>query len=133
MFVSEPPPLEVVEPGDHPKIRVARVLQKPYARAARRKRLLRGGYLYADDPDEAFELVKQSSLQMLFDDDELWLMRGETLHRLVRVKSREEPYFSYEHADGEWAGQPAVLLFADRVSPDKTALEPPLHRQATDV
>ncbi len=133
VFVSEPPPLDVVEPGDHPMLRIARVLQKPYARSARRKRLLRGGYLYADDPDEAFELVKQSSLPLLFDEEQLWLLRGETLHRLVRVKSRAEPYFSYEHADGPWAGQPAVLLFADRVAAEPAALEPPLHRDVRSL
>jgi len=87
-----------------------------------RQLVLREGYLYSEDPVEAFWLVRKLTVADLFDDNAIWLARGETKHRLERDGSR------YLHRGGERNGEPAKLLFGDRLANDETGLERPLHR-----
>lgn len=92
-----------------------------------RKLVLREGYLYSDDAAEAHALVRTLALTDLFDSQDLYLMRGEHTHHLTRRRSGISRRWEYIHADGELAGTPAKLLFADRVADTLTALAHPLH------
>jgi hypothetical protein len=83
--------------------------------------LMPEGYLYADQPELARWLVTHLDLPRLFDDPEIWLMRGATVHRLVRTER------GYRHADGPNEGAMASLLLFDRVATSRTALFPVLH------
>jgi hypothetical protein len=133
VFVEAPPSLAVpADPGVDTAVRIGRTLSR-YGRSDRRARLLRGGYLYADDPEEAFELVDRLTLANLFDEDELWLQRGAQIHRIERRRWHEAPGFAYRHSDGPWQGQPAVLLFADRIARSRREFERPLHRDVKSL
>jgi len=133
IFVEPPPPPAVPSTAKvDPRVRIQRILSR-YKRPQRRARALRGGYLFADDPNEAFHLVDRLSLAQLFDDTSLWLQRGEQIHHLERIRWHEAPGFAYRHADGPFQGQPAVLLFADRVAADRAELAKPLHRDVRSL
>jgi hypothetical protein len=95
---------------------------------ALRQLVLRSGYVYSDDPVEAFHMVKSLTLTDLFDEPTIHLERGDTVHRLERQRSRYERGFEYRHADGPEKGRVAKLLFADRVAVERDALGEPLHR-----
>lgn len=90
-------------------------------RAEVRTILLPEGYLYADQPELARWLVTHLDLPRLFDDPEIWLMRGVTVHRLVRAER------GYRHADGPNEGEMASLLLFDRVAAKRADLFPVLH------
>jgi hypothetical protein len=92
---------------------------------ALRSLLLRQGYVYSEDPDEAAALVKSLELAKLFDDREIWLERGRTRHRLERHAGRQP---EYRYTDGPLRGNAAELLWGDRVSREVADLERPLHR-----
>ena len=87
--------------------------------------LLREGYLFSEDPDEAAALVKSLELAKLFAEPAIWLERGHTRFRLERHDGRQP---GYRFVDGPLAGTDAELLFGDRVGSDEAALDHPLHR-----
>ena len=131
LVLVSPPPPALVEPGQAASgsLRAARLasryrLDKPGLRA----RVLRGGYLYADDPLEAFGLVKDLTLTDLFDEPSIWLQRGDETDRLERRKSLYERGFDYQYVDGPLKDEPAKLLFGDRVALERASLAEPLHR-----
>lgn len=86
-----------------------------------RQILMPEGYLYADDPEVARWLVTHLDLRRLFNEPELWLMRGDEVFRLERTER------GYRHADGANAGAAASLLLFDRVTTRRSELEPVLH------
>jgi hypothetical protein len=83
--------------------------------------LLPEGYLYAEDPEVARWLVTHLDLERLFEEPEIWLMRGDGVHRLIRSEQ------GYRHADGPSEGSVASLLLFDRVAVRRTDLFPVLH------
>lgn len=134
---TPPPPLEptVWKKRESGLVRVL-VLKHVHRHDPRglRARILRGGYLYAEDPEEAATLVKEISLPMLFVEPVIWLLRGSRAHRLERKPARitfkdgTGPRHEYRFAEGPWRGGTARLLFADRVVVDRDERDRPLHR-----
>ena len=96
--------------------RLAR-FHRPHVRAI----LMPEGYFYADNPRQARWLLTRFDLARLFEEPEIWLMRGSVVHRLTRTE-RE-----YRHADGPLAGEPASLLLFDRIGVRRSDLFPTLH------
>jgi hypothetical protein len=92
---------------------------------ALRSLLLREGYLYSADPQEALILVKRLQLDDLFGEPEIWLQRGAEVFRLKRTRGR---VVEYRHVDGPQQGRGAVLLLSDRVAAKRADLADPLHR-----
>lgn len=82
--------------------------------------LLREGYLYAEDPILAFALVDLVSVQLLFNEPEVWIERGER-----RLLARRTSRGYYVYADGPEQGQRARLLLFDRIGTGN--LPPGLH------
>jgi hypothetical protein len=95
---------------------------------ALRRLLLREGYVYSELPYEAYGLVNDVTLPKLFNEPQIWLQRGEQVHRLDRHRARWGRGFEYRYANGPSQGLTAKLLFADRVVTDRSALGLPLHR-----
>jgi hypothetical protein len=86
-----------------------------------RKALLREGYLYAETPELAFALVDHVSAHHLFDDERIWVQRGELTLFAQRGKDGK-----YRYENGSQAGKPVRLLLLDRIG---TGQPPPaLHR-----
>lgn len=85
-----------------------------------RELVLREGYLYSEDPDRSFALGSLVSPQDLFDEDALWIHRGEQLIRARRQGN------SYIYATGPEAGQRARLMHLDRIGTGE--VPEPLHR-----
>ncbi len=83
--------------------------------------LMPEGYLYAQDPEVARWLVTHLDLERLFDEPEIWLMRGDGVHRLVRTEQ------GYRYADGPDEGTVGSLLLFDRVAVRRADLFPVLH------
>jgi hypothetical protein len=92
-----------------------------FQREAVRAVVLPEGYLYAESPDLAEWLVTWFKLEHLFDESELWLMRGTEIRRLVRTEA------GYRYGDGPDAGREASLLMFDRLAAGREALLPALH------
>jgi hypothetical protein len=72
--------------------------------------LLREGYLYAEDPTLAFALVDLVSVQLLYNEPQVYIDRGE---RRLTVQRSLRGYYVY--ADGPERGQRARLLLFDRI------------------
>lgn len=107
--------------------RVARLVsQLKRDKPALRKALLREGYVYTDDPEDAFELDGKLKLVDLFDEPKIVLERGEETFALERLKKQFETV--YVHTDGPRKGKPAQVLFGDRVRLPDEAAQAPLHR-----
>ncbi|MBW2457905.1 MAG: hypothetical protein JRI68_25595 [Deltaproteobacteria bacterium] len=85
-----------------------------------RRALLREGYLFVPTIADALAVVQQLGLTHLFDEPEIYLLRDGTVHQLRRGKAGRKT--RYLHADGPRKGEPAELLFADRVGLDAAAL-----------
>ncbi len=101
-------------------------LKEQVARKDLRKLLLRGGYVYAEDPHAAYALVRELGWGDLFDEPVVFVARGAERLKLARDPNVRAPYYRY--ADGPLAGAPARLMFADRAAVDPRELDPPLHR-----
>ncbi|MBI4956018.1 MAG: hypothetical protein HY908_28620 [Myxococcales bacterium] len=89
---------------------------------ALRAAVLREGYLFASRVDEALALVDQVSLAALFAEPQVFLLRRGVVHLLRRVRRDARGPERYVHAEGPMAGEPAELLFGDRVGLDPGAL-----------
>jgi hypothetical protein len=130
VFIREPAP--VVDPpkeGERAVFRVSRVKRfHRFDKPAMRERLLREGYVYSTDPHEAFALVRDLRLQDLFDEEEIFLQRGENVYRLHKKRARYETGFEYRYAEGSRTGWTAKILFGDRVARTLAELATPLHR-----
>jgi len=87
-----------------------------------RETLLRDGYLYTEDPEQAFALVNQVGAEHLFGHDMIWLQRGAMLYHAKRSQGR------YVFSDGPNKGEPVRLLLLDRVGTG----EPPKRQLARD-
>ncbi len=118
--------------GKLPKIAQVRATIGRHRRdpAALRALLLRQGYVFSADPQQALILVKALRLARLFSEPEIWLQRGKHLFRLER-HGRLRP--EYRHSEGIRAGTPAEILFADRVAVQREELDNPLHRDIRDL
>lgn len=88
--------------------------------------LLREGYAYSNNAHDALALVTALSLPLLFDEPEIWLLRGSDLRKLTRQKQKKE--VSYVYVDGPLEGRVGDLLFGDRVALKPEELLNPLHR-----
>jgi hypothetical protein len=98
-------------------------------KAALRAQVLREGYLYSEDPLEAYALVRELTLDDLFSEPTIFLQRGRTLHTLEREYARLERRHRYLHADGPEKGREGKLYLFDRVGIDRQAVvSSPLHR-----
>ncbi len=116
---------------DLPGTRMTRfVARNKHDRAGLRGVVMREGYLFADQPEDAFELEQRVKLTDLFDEDRLVLDRGEETFTLER-KAGKHP--EYVFADGPRAGKTATILFLDRVRPEGAAAGPPVHRDVVGL
>ncbi len=89
---------------------VRQALKRHAGRHARlREMLLREGYLYSENPDQAFALLSLVGPQHLFEEDEIWIHRGEQVMHAKRSRS------GYVFTDGPHAGEKASLMHLDRV------------------
>lgn len=118
---SEDPRARVL--GDKPGFSSVKTLLTRHRgdRATLRSLLLREGYVYASEPQEALALVTLLDLPALFDEPGIVLQRGERVFELAKKSGR---FPSYHYADG----RTAELLLGDRVATSRAALGPPLHR-----
>lgn len=89
---------------------------------ALRALVLREGYAYSADPQDALAIVTQITLPDLFDEPRIVLQRGQTIHVLERKTVRRED----RYVDAR--GKPADLLFGDRVALTEDELSRSLHR-----
>ncbi len=94
--------------------------------------VLREGYLFADEPEDAFELEARVKLTDLFDSPRLVLERGEETFALERKENQDRRWAKagpeYVFASGKSAGKPAKIQLLDRVRVDGETAGPPLHR-----
>ncbi len=74
-----------------------------------REVLLRGGYLYADNPNLARALVTGITIERLFAHDSIWIRRGELLMHAERRRG------FYYYQDGPNAGERVTLLLFDEL------------------
>ncbi|MCS6899020.1 MAG: hypothetical protein RMJ98_05050 [Myxococcales bacterium] len=120
------PSLALLQRGT-PGGRVVQVLKR-HARepSVLRSLLLREGYLYAPDPQDALALATELHVGDLFDEPEVWHQRGTEISRLTLKRVRGARVYVY--AEGSRAGQNAELIFGDRVASTRAELEAPLHR-----
>lgn len=110
---------------DDPRLAVAvmrslRTMLPHHAKLVRTA-LLPEGYLYTETPETAEWLVTLFRLEHLFDEKQIWLLRGSELHALDRTKE------GYRFAAGPEQGREASLLLFDRVSSRREDLLPALH------
>jgi hypothetical protein len=96
-----------------------------------REVLLTDGYLYAPSPWFAAALANLVKPEDLFQDETIWILRGNGALRLERRRSRAGPYYVY--ADGAEAGQRVKLLLLDRIAHNRSELFPALHRDVLGV
>ncbi len=126
LFVREPKPTSISDKvvsaslerfkKDPPGIRVNRLVARhKNDRAGLRAIVLREGYLYADAPEDAYELESKVKLPDLFDDERIVLERGEESWELERRPGTKLRETAYVFTDGPRAGKNANLLFGDRV------------------
>ena len=93
--------------------RIARTVGKlKYDKETLRDVVLHEGYLWAAEPEDAFELEARVKLTDLFDDPRLVLDRGEETFVLER-KAGKSP--EYVFAEGAQKGKSAKIWFLDRV------------------
>ncbi|HEY6722639.1 MAG TPA: hypothetical protein VI197_01370 [Polyangiaceae bacterium] len=86
-----------------------------------REVLLRDGYLYADEPEHAFALVHHVRAEHLYDDERVWLQRGDQILHAERTKDGR-----YRYLDGGLRGKEVSLMLFDRIG---TGTVPPaIHR-----
>lgn len=83
--------------------------------------LLRNGYLYADDPERAFALVHHVRAEHLYDDDRIWVQRGDQTLHAERTKDGK-----YRYLDGALRGKEVSLVLFDRIGTGSVPV--PLHR-----
>lgn len=88
--------------------------------------LLREGYLYAEEPKLAFALVDLVSAQLLFNEHELWLQRGDRTLRAARSRTGH-----YVFRDGPEAGERVRLMLFDRLGVGEPPA--PLHRDFREL
>lgn len=110
-------------PGARVRDAIRKAAKQP---GAVRAAVLREGYLYASDPEDALVLATALTLPDLFDDPEIVLQRGARTSRLSRVKVRGG--HEYRFVEGPQAGMAAEILLGDRVAVAEAELGAPLHR-----
>ncbi len=101
------------------------VASNKHDRAALRSVVLREGYLWAEEPEDAFELEARVKLTELFDASRLVLDRGEETFVLEHKPGKHPEYL---FADGPRKGKAATIMFLDRVRAEADTLGEPLHR-----
>lgn len=128
VFIRTPPPPAVEKDAPESFVDAVRVIARHRRQPAElRDRVLRGGYLYTESPMAAYGLVKELRLDLLFDDEEIFLLRGETVHALKREKHKRGHH--YVHADGPQKGREAKIILFDRVASSRDGVtKDVLHR-----
>ncbi len=95
---------------------------KPLLRAL----LLREGYAFTEDPQDALAIAADVKLPDLFDEAIVYLQRGSRIYKLARVEAKKDSRYTFE--GGPFAGMQADLQFGDRVVLTEAELAAPLHR-----
>ncbi len=92
--------------------RTLRDLRKQFRHNYRalRQLFLSDGYLYSESPNHAFTLVSLLDPSLLFDEEEIWVQRGE---RLFHAKKGDKERYYY--SDGSEQGKRVRLLHLDRI------------------
>ncbi len=85
-------------------------------KVALRHTLLRDGAVFFEDPAVARVVFERLGLQHLFDEPEIFLRRGDAIHRLEQVRG------GYAFSEGVDKGARAQLLIFDRVATSREAL-----------
>ncbi|MBK8252897.1 MAG: hypothetical protein IPK82_09535 [Polyangiaceae bacterium] len=88
--------------------------------------LLREGYVYTDEPQDALLFAAEVKLADLFDEPAIFLQRGQSVSELARVQEGKE--VKYVYTSGPLASLPADVIFGDRVALARAELSAPLHR-----
>src|SRR5688572_12279645 len=88
--------------------------------------LLSEGYLYAEEPRLAFALVDLVSAQMLFNEKQIWIQRGDRLLHAERTNTG-----GYAFIDGAERGQRVRLMLFDRIGVGSRP--PALHRDFREL
>jgi hypothetical protein len=135
VFVTSPP-AAVAKRGQrmHHQVFLQRLRKRHRTDKAKlRQQVLRDGYIFAEDPYDAFALVRELTLPDLFDDEEIWLMRGDKTHRLERKSARYHRGKEYRYTSGQKAGRTAKLLFGDRIAEEQNKLTNPRHRDVKSL
>jgi len=139
LFAREPRRTELSDPAvkasfdryvkDPPGIRVVRLVSRhKNDRVGLRAIALREGYLYADAPEDAFELESKVKLTHLFDAERIVLERGEESWELALQPGSKLRETAYVFTSGLRHGKAANLLFGDRVRAATEPSAPPLAR-----
>jgi hypothetical protein len=93
-------------------------------KALLRALLLRGGFVFYEDPWLAAKIFQHLTLRKLFDEEDVYIRRGDLIHPLKRTRR------GYVHAQGPHEGNRARLLIFDQVSANRDEL---LERRAWDL
>lgn len=134
VFTSTPSPFPEPRDGKHPNAWVQRLEGRHRLdKAALRAAVLRDGYVFSEDPMEAFALVRELTLPDLFDEPTIVLQRGDALHELKREGGPRASRASYVFTAGPYEGFDAKLLFADRVAVTAEAFGPSKHRDVRSL
>lgn len=88
--------------------------------------LLREGYVYTDDPQDALLFAAEVKLADLFDEPAVFLQRGQSVSELHRLQEGKE--VKYVYTSGPLASLPADVIFGDRIALTRDELSAPLHR-----
>jgi hypothetical protein len=87
--------------------------------ALSKKLSLHGGYLYTHDPRKARDWHRKLRLENVSEAPELWLRRGDTVHKLTRAAK------VYRHSGGPLDGERAKLLLFDQLAATRETLPQP--------
>lgn len=91
-----------------------------------RQVLLRNGYLYTDDPEQAFAMVYHVRAEHLSNAEQVWIQRGEQTLHAGRTKDGK-----YRYLDGALKGKEVSLVLFDRIGTGN--VPPPLHRDVRSL
>ncbi len=95
---------------------VRHMIRDTHSSGGRRRKLLREGYLWADDVRLAVALQQQVGLTDLFAKETIYLQRGTLLLTLTRKPADKQHKLHYAYADGPDKGMRAEVLLGDRVA-----------------
>ncbi len=117
-----------------PSTRIVRLIGRNKAKKTLlRDLVLREGYLYAEHPDDAYELEARVTLADLFEDEALVLTRGSEQHKL-RLKQGKPKEYVFD--GGPKDGKKASVVFGDHVqiaNGDSATATPALHRDILGI
>ena len=84
---------------------------------------LREGYVYAERSELALALVETVRITHLFREEVVYLLRGQSVHKLRRAERTRYLPERYVYEDGPMRGAAAELLLGDRFATDRAEVE----------